>query len=124
MSVRPVEAPGASKVVEENVASTASDRGSAPGLSGRRWWIATLVVFLLALLALVPTTGDIGLTWDEPSYRYSQLLSEQWWSRLIHEPSAELFDADSLLYYWPYGRFGINFHPPLAGQLNLLTYEL
>jgi 4-amino-4-deoxy-L-arabinose transferase-like glycosyltransferase len=87
-------------------------------------WIAPLAVFGLALVALVPTTGDIGLTWDEPSYRYSQLLSEQWWSRLIHEPSAELFDADSLLYYWPYGRFGINFHPPLAGQLNLLTYEL
>ena len=25
----------------------------------------------------------------------------------------------ALLYYWPYGRYGINFHPPLAGQLNL-----
>ena len=36
----------------------------------------------------------------------------------------DLFAPDTLLYYWPYGRFGINFHPPLAGQLNLLTYEL
>ena len=25
-----------------------------------------------ALLATVPTTGDFGLTWDEPAYRYSQ----------------------------------------------------
>ena len=38
--------------------------------------------------------------------------------------SAALFDAESLLYYWPYARFGINFHPPLAGQLNLATHAL
>jgi 4-amino-4-deoxy-L-arabinose transferase-like glycosyltransferase len=31
-------------------------------------------------------------------------------------------DPKTLLYYWPYGRYGINFHPPLAGQLNLATY--
>ena len=30
----------------------------------------------------------------------------------------------TLLYYWPYGRHGINFHPPLAGQLNLATYAI
>jgi 4-amino-4-deoxy-L-arabinose transferase-like glycosyltransferase len=85
-------------------------------------------VFLVALIALVPTTGDIGLTWDEPSYRYSQVVSEQWWGRLVHARSIDefqqLFDPTTLLYYWPYGRFGINFHPPLAGQLNLLTYEI
>ena len=34
------------------------------------------------------------------------------------------FDPDALLYYWPYARHGINFHPPLAGQLDLLTYAL
>ena len=77
------------------------------------------------MAALVPTTGDIGLTWDEPSYRYSQVMSAQWWGRLFRNPAdPDLFTADALLYYWPYGRFGINFHPPLAGQLNLLTYEL
>src|SRR5208337_4236188 len=27
-------------------------------------------------------------------------------------------------YYWPYARYGINFHPPLAGQLNLATHAL
>ncbi len=93
-----------------------------------RAWIAPTVVFMLGLLALVPTTGDIGLTWDEPSYRYSQILSEQWWTELAHAQTVEtltqVFEPDSLLYYWPYGRFGINFHPPLAGQLNLLTYEI
>ena len=35
-----------------------------------------------------------------------------------------MFDPLALLYYWPYGRYGINFHPPLAGQLNLATYAI
>ena len=78
----------------------------------------------------MPTTGDIGLTWDEPAYRYSQLVSIQWWERLAAAPARgwdevrALFEPDTLLYYWPYGRHGINFHPPLAGQLDLLTYVL
>lgn len=88
-------------------------------------WAAPALVFALAVAALAPTAGDIGLTWDEPSYRYSQILSAQWWGRLVANPAdPDLFDARTLLYYWPYGRYGINFHPPLAGQLNLLTYEL
>src|SRR5690348_17605988 len=33
------------------------------GLVGRRWWGATGLVLAGALLATVPTTGDIGLTW-------------------------------------------------------------
>ena len=98
------------------------------GLTGRRWWLATGLVLLGALLATVPTTGDIGLTWDEPSYRTSQLVSAQWWERLGQARSgadlAALLDPEALLYYWPYARFGYNFHPPLAGQLNLLTYAI
>ena len=35
-----------------------------------------------------------------------------------------LVDPQVLLYYWPYGRNGINLHPPLAGQLSLLTHGL
>ncbi len=35
-----------------------------------------------------------------------------------------LLSPEALLYYWPYARFGYNFHPPLAGQLNLLTHAL
>ena len=35
-----------------------------------------------------------------------------------------LVDPDVLLYYWPYGRHGMNFHPPLAGQGNLATHAL
>jgi len=86
------------------------------------------MVFVVALVALVPTTGDIGLTWDEPAYRYSQVMSAQWWDQLAHARSWRedrgLLDPETLLYYWPYARFGINFHPPLAGQLNLAAHGL
>jgi hypothetical protein len=96
------------------------------GLTGRGWWLGSALVLALALLATVPTAGDIGLTWDEPSYRTSQLVSAQWWERLAEARSRADLDAllssDALLYYWPYGRFGYNFHPPLAGQLSLLTH--
>ncbi|MGA2699917.1 MAG: glycosyltransferase family 39 protein [Isosphaeraceae bacterium] len=104
-------------------AATAADR-SASG----RWRLRTLLVFAVALVALVPTTGDIGMTWDEPAYRYSQVMSAQWWDQLAHARSwgevRSLLDPETLLYYWPYARYGINFHPPLAGQLNLATHAL
>lgn len=97
-------------------------------MSGRRWWWASGLVLIVALAATVPTSGDPGLTWDEPAYRYSQMVSVQWWQRLASARSTDdlrpLFTPDALLYYWPYGRYGINFHPPLAGQLNLLTHAL
>ena len=89
---------------------------------------STLLVFALALAALVPTTGDFGLTWDEPAYRYSQVLSAQWWEQLAQARSRDhlraLLDPMTLLYYWPYARHGINFHPPLAGQLNLAAHSV
>ncbi len=103
-------------------------RASPVGLAGGRWWIATAVVLAVALAATMPTTGDFGLTWDEPAYRYSQQVSAQWWERLARARTVSdfraLLEPDALLYYWPYARHGINFHPPLAGQLNLATFAL
>lgn len=94
----------------------------------RRAGMATLAIFTAALAALVPTVGDIGLTWDEPAYRYSQVMSAQWWEQIPHvrswDDARALLDPTTLLHYWPYGRYGINFHPPLAGQLNLATYAI
>ena len=82
----------------------------------------------VALIVLVPTVGDFGLTWDEPAYRYSQVFSAQWWEQLSKVRSwrdvHEVFDPLTLLYYWPYARHGINFHPPLAGQLNLAAHAV
>ena len=98
----------------------------ATGLS--RPWLPSLAVFCFALAALVPTIGDFGLTWDEPAYRYSQVVSQQWWEQLgsarTSQDWSSLLDPDQLLYYWPYGRHGINFHPPWAGQLNLASYAI
>ena len=95
-------------------------------LTGRRWWLACALVFAGALAATAPTTGDIGLTWDEPVYRDSQVLSTHWWRQVARARSwselGALLDADTLAYHWPYGRFGINFHPPLAGQASALTH--
>jgi hypothetical protein len=55
-------------------------------------------------------------------------MSEHWWEKLSNARSRhdfqELLDPDSLLYYWQYGRYGMNFHPPLAGQLNLAAYAV
>jgi hypothetical protein len=89
---------------------------------------ATLSVLIVALATLIPTIGDFGLTWDEPAYRYSQVMSAQWWEQLgqvrTFDDLESVFDPLTLLYYWPYGRYGINFHPPLAGQLNLATYAI
>ncbi len=101
---------------------------SGPPTGVWRMRAATLAVFTLALAALVPTVGDFGLTWDEPAYRYSQVLSAQWWEELAQVRGLDqletVFDPGTLLYYWPYGRYGINFHPPLAGQLNLASYAI
>jgi len=96
--------------------------------TARRLGLETLTVVVIAFSVTAPTAGDLGLTWDEPAYRYSQMVSAQWWERLAEARSranvADLLDPDALLYYWPYGRHGINFHPPLAGQLDLLTFSL
>ena len=98
------------------------------GLVGRRWRLGCALAFAIALTATVATLGDIGLTWDEPYYRTSQLISGQWWEALAKARSRADLDAlltpEALLYYWPYGRFGYNFHPPLAGQLSLLTHAV
>ncbi|MBI1325554.1 4-amino-4-deoxy-L-arabinose transferase [bacterium] len=91
-------------------------------------WKGSLLIAIVSLAALLPTAGDLGLTWDEPAYRYSQLLSAQWWERVFAVRSWDdfkpLIDPDTLHYYWPYGHFGVNFHPTLSGQLSLLTNGL
>ena len=109
---------------------TNANEASAPAdrLTGRGWWAAFGLVLTLGLAATLPTSGDLCMTWDEPAYRFSQLRSAQWWERLGAARGgadlAGLLDPDALLFYWPYARHGINFHPPLAGQLNLLAHAV
>src|SRR5262249_22301872 len=60
--------------------------------------------------------------------RHSQVMSAQWWEQLARVRSVRdvqhLLDPFTLLYFWPYARHGINFHPPLAGQLNLAAHAI
>src|SRR3954464_13853702 len=101
---------------------------ASAGLSGRPWWLGCVLAFAGAMAATVPTAGDIGLTWDEPSYRTSQLVSAHWWEGWLQVRSRSDLEAqlnpDALLYSWPYAGFGYNSPPPLAGQLNLLTHAI
>ena len=121
---------GVAHARKESVTESQSEahRLSGTGSAARGLAIKTLAVLIVALAALIPTVGDFGLTWDEPAYRYSQVMSAQWWEQLGQARSLgdlrNLFDPLTLLYYWPYGRYGINFHPPLAGQLNLATTSI
>ena len=120
--------PGVPRPHKESVSeSPAHTRGqSRTRLAAWGLPIGTLAILTLALAALIPTVGDFGLTWDEPAYRRSQVMSAQWWEQTAQARSLDdlqnLFDPLTLLYYWPYGRYGTNFHPPLAGQLNLAAY--
>ena len=52
------------------------------------------------------------------------MVGSGWLSARSRADLDALLSPEALLYYWPYARFGYNFHPPLAGQLDLLTYAL
>ena len=80
------ETPGPGETSRVSEESEADAVPVAEGLRGSRWWAGTALVLALALAALVPTTGDFGLTWDEPAYRYSQVMSAQWWEQLCQGP--------------------------------------
>jgi 4-amino-4-deoxy-L-arabinose transferase-like glycosyltransferase len=96
--------------------------------SRSRRWLLRGLVFALALAALLATLQDFGLTWDEPAYFLCQMKTVGWWKHLATARTqaelAALVGPDRLLEDWPYGRFGLCFHPPLAGQLSTLTHAL
>jgi hypothetical protein len=83
-------------------------------------------MFAVALLPLVATLGDPGITWDEPVYRESQRLQAEWFSRLARARSwndvRELVSREATHDLWMSARYGLNFHPPLAGMLSNLTH--
>jgi hypothetical protein len=97
-------------------------------LSGWRWAAACIITFALAVAAVAPTTRDFGLTWDEPTYRKSQIPARRWCAEFVHARSwadlQSLCESTRLLSAWPYTQLETNAHPPLAGELNLVTLEL
>ncbi len=94
--------------------------------SPRRWlWGGAVAVFVTVAALVAATANDLGMTWDEPAYRHSQIGMERWFRRLVACRSVEeakpLFEQRALLDAWDYNRYGPNFHPPLSGVLASLS---
>src|SRR5262245_25942298 len=86
----------------------------------------TVAIFVAVTVSIGFTANDLGLTWDEVPYRYSQRLMAQWFSELSHcrtfDQARPLLTKDAILNGWLYNRYGPNFHPPLAGMLSNATH--
>lgn len=99
---------------------------STPNVTYR--WRVTLVVFFIVAVLSGATVAGPGLTWDETPYEYSQIRLQQWLGEIAQAESfaelIDLFSADSIDFYFVYNKLGSNFHPPMAGYLNLITYGL
>ena len=72
-----------------DVGEVAAVQVPGPGPARQPLGLMTLAVLAVALIAMVPTVGDLGLTWDEPAYRYSQVMSAQWWEQWARVRSAD-----------------------------------
>lgn len=85
------------------------------------------VGWILGLVAFTVTGATIngpGLTWDEPTYRDSQLGIERWMDAVKRDGFREMMDPEEINHYWEFNRQGTNFHPPMSAYLNLGTYGL
>lgn len=94
--------------------------------STSRLWFGTAALFVAAIVPLAATLSDPGITWDEPVYRESQRLQAEWFSRLARARSwsdlQSLVSREATHDLWMSARFGLNFHPPLAGMLANLAH--
>jgi hypothetical protein len=91
-----------------------------------RLWLGTAATFIAALVPLVATLGDPGITWDEPVYRESQRLQAEWFALLAGARSWDdlggVLSREATHDLWMSARYGLNFHPPLAGMLANFTH--
>jgi len=85
---------------------------------------AAWLVFLLGVVAIGGTAAGPGLTWDEPAYRGSQVLLQEWARELAASRDVSMLGREEIDHYWEFNRFGPNFHPPMASYFNLATYAL
>jgi hypothetical protein len=85
---------------------------------------AASFIFLLGVVLIGGTVAGPGLTWDEPAYRGSQVLVQEWWRELITNRDLSLLSHEEIDHYWEFNRFGPNFHPPMASYFNIATYVL
>ena len=87
-------------------------------------WQCGLVFAVVATVSGATVMGP-GVTWDEPVYRYSQVLVQSWLHNVATaDDPAALLTQDAIRTHFTYNRFGHNFHPPMAGYLQLATYGI
>lgn len=78
-------------------------------------------MFGFAAVVVCGTAAGPGVTWDEPTHRTSQNGIRQWFLE-IGGGDASMLRKASIDQYWDCNRFGANFHPPMAGYLNLASF--
>ena len=96
--------------------------------ANKRIWLCAAGIFVAALMGLVITLGDLGVTWDEPVYQIAAWRAGLWLDGFFddgaRQAAAGSFSRESLHYHFIYGRFGMVFHPPGAGFPALITRKL
>jgi hypothetical protein len=94
----------------------------------RRERLAAVAIGFAALLALLTTSRDYGMVWDEGhSIRRERMLAD-WFTWLINPPShrsrAEAFSRRNLEIYWPFSREEPDGHPPFYALLGLAGWAI
>jgi 4-amino-4-deoxy-L-arabinose transferase-like glycosyltransferase len=89
-------------------------------------WIAAGGIFVVVTALVAVTADDLGLTWDEPPYIFSQMQMARWFGDVARcrgiEQAKPHFTKEAILGAWEYNRYGPNFHPPMAGMLCNVTH--
>jgi 4-amino-4-deoxy-L-arabinose transferase-like glycosyltransferase len=89
------------------------DKSRGLWTSGRR----AVVVGVLTAVILILTTGNIGLTWDEPSYIAASESYNGWFHRLVFGPHGVL-NSTVIETYWTTG----SEHPPFDKEISGLVW--
>lgn len=81
-----------------------------------------LALGLVALVAIVATLGDVGLTWDEPLYIKASRGYMSWLGLLRRDPLSAL--SDSVIVRWWVQDPTLELHPPLGKLLSGFSWAL
>lgn len=92
----------------------------------RQMVLLSLLVAVIAFVAVAATMRDAGLTWDEPAYMGSAQSYGSWFTVLARsalrlQPQQAL-SREALDTYWTQGQ--VDLHPPLGKILPALTWRL
>jgi Dolichyl-phosphate-mannose-protein mannosyltransferase len=100
-----------------------------------RWWRAQAIDALMAVLiaaavlaALVATSGNYALVFDEAFTVDRELTLAQWFTMVIEPPPgtsrSEFFSPEALESYWRFSRAEPDGHPPFYALLGLAGWQI